>query len=191
MFALVGAALWLLVMCRPRCVGLVGVGGPCRRGGRRGVDGGGLRSALRAHDGRRPRILPVRRAWPVIQFSDPKAQSAMRSPTSDGAQAAWFCRPVGSGCVPQWQRPGSRASVRNALPTYSRRPVPGHPVGADDDGGVPCVLSPALVRAEVLHLSDLFHIVAIGVIGTFRGADWLRRSPRSDRYPWLLVALRC
>ncbi len=52
------------------------------------------------------------------------------------------------------------------------------------------VLSPALVRAERFIFPTYFIIGAIGVIATIRRADWVRQiAERTDRAPWLPVAV--
>ena len=170
MFALVGAALWLLVVPPPAGrVESLGVGGSRRRRGRRGADAGGLRSALRADDGRVvPRVLPVdapRRVDPAQRSSRRAARARQRGLVSP--QAGVVRRPVEPGRV---CRGVGLAPLQGHRPHRRRPSTSGRArarVGAAPDGRVHRRAEPRARARRAVHLPDLLR-------------DWRGGSRRRD-----------
>jgi hypothetical protein len=192
-FALVGAALWLLVIPRPA--------GASDRWAWAGLAAALAAAALMMAG---YEALYVRttgesfldfyrstRLGQSIQFSDPRV--VPHALTNVGwylLRLAWFAAPwslVAFAVAAVWFKAGAQGRTGEAFEIASAR---GIQWALLTTAVFIAVLSPALVRAERFIFPTYFIIGAIGVVATIRRVEGVRHvAERADGHPWLAIAV--
>jgi len=192
-FALVGAALWLLVIPRPT--------GASDRWAWAGLAVALVAAALMMAG---YEALYVRttgesfldfyrstRLGQSIQFSDPRV--VPHALTNVGwylLRLAWFAAPwslVAFAVAAVWFKAGAQGRTGEAFEIATAR---GIQWALLTTAVFITVLSPALVRAERFIFPTYFIIGAIGVVATIRRVEGVRHvAQRADGHPWLAIAV--